>query len=492
MLRMQIPVPPRGATRAHGRASLFVHSAFVAGFIVSLAALSGCSDGLVDLNVNPNQPERIDDPALLMTRVTKTAGDLVTNQSFEIGNLAGQYSAKQRFTAFELLQWEGNTGAWNGLFTLIRDAEITAELGHAGYGAVADVIKGWASLMLTDLYGDVPFSEATNARFDGNFTPAYDRQEDIYAAIHTLLEGANDRMAAGVSPVRGDIINNSDFGKWRRLANALRLRMYMRTSEVDPGGARAGIQALLADPDRFPLPRSAADETRLLYLSGPPNSHPWSGPGRQIAFEVMRVSSPLYNVLLEANDPRLTHWVVPTGDPAEIRPLAPGLNDANSRDIISSTYNPAVFFLPTRPAHFVPYHEVAFILAEAAHRGWIDGDPATRYREALAAAFSFTGLTMPADFPDRPSVAYNGSLERILTQKWISFFDFEFQGWHDWVRTGFPSFIAPGPDAVLSAYPRRFEYPSAEQALNGNSWSAAVARMGGDDSLLARKWWDAR
>ncbi len=459
---------------------------------MATALLSGCSDGLTDLNVNPNAPERIDDPALLMTRVTKSAGDLISNQGFEIGNLAGQYAAKQRFTAFELLQWEGNTGVWNGLYTLMRDADLMAELGHPGYGAVADVIKGWAALMLTDMYGDVPFSQAVTARTDGNFTPAYDRQEDIYPAIHALLEGANDRMAAGVSPVRGDIINNSDYGKWRRFANALRLRMYMRTSEVDPAGARAGIQALLADPSRFPLPRSTADETRLQYLSGPPNSHPWSGSGRQIGFEVLRVSTPLFDILAGADDPRLEHWFVPVGEPAEIRPLAPGLNDANSRDVISSTFNPAVFFQPTRPAHFLPYHEVAFILAEAAHRGWIDGDAPSLYREALEAAFTFTGLEMPADFPDRPEIAYDGTLERILTQKWVSLVDFEFQGWHDWVRTGYPSFIAPGPDAVLSAYPRRFEYPTAEQALNQRSWSEAVGRMGGEDSLLGRKWWDAR
>jgi hypothetical protein len=480
------------AGQRQGSAGALARRCFVTATLAGIMTMAGCADGLVDLNVNPNQPERIDDPALLMTRVTKSAGDLLANQSFETGNLAGQYAAKQRFTAFELLQWEGNGGAWNGLYTLIRDAEIVSELGHAGYGAVADILKGWAGLMLTDLYGDVPFSQAAQARIDGNFTPSYDRQEDIYEAIHALLAGANDRIAAGVSPVRGDIINNSDFDRWRRLANALRLRMYLRTSEVDPAGSRAGVQALLADPDRYPLPRNAGEATRLQYLSGPPNSHPWSGSGRQIAFEVLRVSTPLFDVLSEADDPRLAHWFVPVGDPAAIQPLAPGLNDGNSRDIISSTFNPAVFFQTTRPVFFLPYHEVAFLLAEASHRGWIEGSPEARYREALAAAFAFTGLTMPEDFPDRPSVAYNGSLERILTQKWVSFVDFEFQGWHDWVRTGFPSFIAPGPDAVLSAYPRRFEYPSSEQALNAGSWNEAVSRLGGDDSLLGRKWWDAR
>ncbi len=458
----------------------------------SLSSVLGCSEGLVDININPNQPERIDDPALLMTRVTKSAGDLISQQSWEIGNLTGQYSAKDRFTAFELLQWGSNPGVWNGLYTLIRDAEIMSELGHPGYGAIADIIKGWAGLMLTDLYGDIPFSEATRARLDANFTPAYDRQEDVYAAIHLLLERANDQIAAGVSPVRGDIINSSNYDKWRRFANALRLRMYMRTSEVDPSGSRAGFQRIFQDPARFPIPRALTDEMRLQYLSGPPNAHPWSGAGAQIGFNVMVLSTRLFDALVQTEDPRLAHWAIPFGTPLEIRAMPPGLNDASSRDFPASNFNPALFFQPTRPAKFLPYHEVLFLLTEAAHRGWIDRDPSALYRDALAAAFSFTGLTMPDDYPTRPAVAYNGSLERIITQKWISFFDFEFQGWHDWVRTGFPTSIAPGPDAVIQSYPRRFEYPVAEQAVNNASWSDAVGRLGGDDNLLARKWWDAR
>ena len=96
---------------------------------------------------------------------------------------------------------------------------------------------------------------------------------------------------------------------------------------------------------------------------------------------------------------------------------------------------------------------------------------------------------MPADYLTRAGVAYDGNLETIITQKYIALFYTDYQGFIEFKRTGFPSTIAPGPDAFYSTYPSRFEYPSEEQALNASNYNAAVSRIGGDE-ITTKVWWE--
>ena len=153
------------------------------------------------------------------------------------------------------------------------------------------------------------------------------------------------------------------------------------------------------------------------------------------------------------------------------------------------------------------YPELQFILAEARERNFItSGDAEAYYLNGIQASMDYyesrlevggydelVAVIQPdAAYFSQASVAYTGSTEeklaKIGTQKWIALFYNGMEGWFDWRRTGYPQ-LTPGPGAVIPTVPVRFQYPSSVQALNLESYQAAVARQG-EDMITTRVWWD--
>lgn len=455
---------------------------------VAVVIGTGCSDHLASINENPNAPERIEEPALLLTQSSLAASRTVTSAAFENGNLAGQYKSKSRFTSFELLQWGSSSGLWTSLYRNLRDLRNVREFGHDGYGAVATVLEIWTFSLLTDLYGDIPYSHAVQGR-ELNFTPRYDAQEDIYFDLLERLDEVNQAFASGLPGVDGDIIYSGNLDEWRRFANSLRLRLLMRLSETEPDLAQQGISDMISNEDVYPIIRSHNESATLEYAQTQPDVHPWLN--RNASIDALALSDRLDSILTAWDDPRLTSWFLPTETTGEIESIPHGLNESNSAGLPGSNYNADLLFRQRSEGVLLSYTEVAFILAEAAHRGWIDAEPESLFQEAVESSFSYWGTVTP-DLYFESAAGYDGTLEQIVTQKWVALMGHDYQGWHDWVRTGFPSFISPGPDAVIAEYPRRFEYPTSEFALNAANVEEAVGRLPDGNSLLSRKWWDQR
>jgi hypothetical protein len=149
--------------------------------------------------------------------------------------------------------------------------------------------------------------------------------------------------------------------------------------------------------------------------------------------------------------------------------------------------------------------ELQFILAEAAEKGWIQGDAEAFYLKGIKDNFDHNISRIPANFvrptkqslqpsPDyytQPTVAYTGSkeekLQKIYLQKWISLFNVGFEAWSEWRRTGYPE-IVPGPNSI-GFIPRRHPYAGTEQGLNPQNYDEAV-RVQGADNISTRVWWD--
>ena len=136
--------------------------------------------------------------------------------------------------------------------------------------------------------------------------------------------------------------------------------------------------------------------------------------------------------------------------------------------------------------------ELMFTLAEAAQKGYISGDAEMYYRNGIDAAFAMYDIVPADNYFTQEGVAYSAdnetALDQIALQKWMSLFVSGMEAYIDWRRTGRPE-ITPGPDNVNNnQVPVRFVYPSAEQALNGDNWKAAVDKMGGDDNINAKMW----
>lgn len=460
-------------------------------------------------NINPDVTSSIDkNPELLLTGIQRDAVNQMVGSAWSEGNLMAQYGARIVFTEFDLFDWGDQSGAWNRLFLSIRDAKALEQIARdnnlPSYEAVSLILQTWMFQILTDMWGDVPFSQASQANAeDPVFGPVFDFQGDIYTGLLANLETANQLLSAGDLPsIKGDIIFEGDLVKWRKFANSLRLRVALRLSEANESTARSTISKIVADPGTYPVMQSNDDNAVLQYLGSFPNAHPVSEENRYRvgSYNEYRISETLEGVLRTYDDPRLEFFADPTANSvAEGNPKIDGMKNGivdgpayeyKGGDAFLSKFNIDFFhFEPnTNQGRLMTYSEVAFILAEAAQRGWITGDAGNFYDAGVTANFEYWGVEMPADYLTA-SAPFDNKPETIAKQKYIALFYIDYQGFIEFKRTGFPATIQPGPDAFYNTYPSRFEYPSKEQALNADNYNAAVTRQG-PDQITTKVWWE--
>ena len=95
---------------------------------------------------------------------------------------------------------------------------------------------------------------------------------------------------------------------------------------------------------------------------------------------------------------------------------------------------------------------------------------------------------MPEDYFMNPDVAYDGTLERIMLQKYFALYFCDYQQWFEYNRTGLPRI--PKGDGIPESQdiPRRFKYPSILQRTNMDNYQEAKTSMGGDDLTIKLIW----
>lgn len=472
-------------------------------------SFSACDEFEVS-NVNPDVTNSIDNtPELLLTGIERDAINEMVGSGWSEGNLMAQYGARIVFTEFDLFNWSDQAGAWNELYLSVRNAKVLEQIALdneiPSYEGVALTLQAWMFQILTDMWGDIPYTEAAAANNLENpiFEPSYDAQDAIYNDLLASLEKANSLLSADNLPgIKGDILFDGDLQKWRKLANSLHLRVALRLSEVNENLARTEIAKIYSNPSQYPVMESNDDNAVLNYLSSFPNAHPVSEENRYRvgSYNEYRISETVEGVLRDYNDPRLEAWADPTANSvAEGNPEISGMQNGIV-DGPAYTYKGGDAFLSKFDIeyfHFSPnnnqgrlmiYSEVALIFAEAAQRGWIAANAGEWYDMGVSANFDYWGVQMPADYLTA-SAAFDNTLETIANQKYLALFYTDFQGFIEFKRTGFPSTIQPGPDAFYNVYPSRFEYPGKEEALNASNYQAALDRQGPDE-ITTPVWWE--
>jgi hypothetical protein len=121
--------------------------------------------------------------------------------------------------------------------------------------------------------------------------------------------------------------------------------------------------------------------------------------------------------------------------------------------------------------------ETAFILAEAAQKGWAVGTAATHYNAGVKNSLETWGVGSQYDaYIAKPGVAYNNTLERIMEQKWVSNWTMATEAWFDYRRTGLPAFKA-GQASAETVLPVRFNYGDNEVNFNRTNADAAINKL---------------
>ncbi len=494
--------------------------------LLALTVVTACTEDFDELNTNPNQPESVTSDLLLANIIYESVREMDGNAWGE-GNVIAQYVAKIQFTGRDRYDWGPEGSPWFKFYDLLRDVEnIQAiEENDNSYVAISLIMKSWMYQILTDLYGDIPYTQAILGKTEANFTPAFDPQETVYAGILADLERANTILNTNPTSVAGDVLFDGDLERWQKLANSLRLRVLMRQlSRQDPSAA---MSAILDDPNA-PIFTSNEDQAVFDYLASAPNQQPLYTT-RSGSFDEYRLSKLMENTLKNLNDNRLHVFAQPTtnseaglvGEEDDYQGVPNGLADesalvfnggSNFVSRVGLLYSCLVCddqASPTaRQGMVMTYPELQFILAEAAERGFIDGDAEEYYLNGIRASYDYfveraalisseiSTAAMPAeDYFTQEAVAYVGSTEeklaKIGTQKWLSLFFNGTEAWAAWRRTGYPSGIRPGADALVNQVPVRYMYPTEVQSLNEENYRAALATQG-PDNIVTPLWWDVQ
>lgn len=353
---------------------------------------------------------------------------------------------------------------------------------------------------VTDLFGDVPYSEALRLKSDRVTHPKYDKQEVIYPALLQSLKEANDELAAIVQPIdkKADAMYNGDAMKWRKFANSLRLRMLLRISK-NYAPAFTEMQAILSDKSKYPIFESNADNAEVSYLGNvAANSWPGSATATSFSeFDKRKPSKEIVDALFQRNDPRLQVWIAPVdsvnGGSVDTK-LYVGVPNAIAAPY---DYNGGAAHISRLSAIFrkdsssmvnatmLTYAEVCFIIAEAMQAGKVTMTGKTAedmYYAGIDASMKYYGVDKTArdnHYYDQALVKYNGTLEQLIGQKWIAGFLKGAEAWFDNRRTGYPKFVL-GPLAVSPILPKRYMYPTGETATNADQYAQALIQFGPD------------
>ena len=492
--------------------------------------IGGCDNGFDEMNVNPTKPTQLE-PKLKLTYSQLTTNG-VDGIRYLYCNLIYIHPVIQYIVAYtDGAYYTENNGrtsqifdfsypsAVKGIVDLIDQLENTESSTKEVDLAIAKVQKVLIFSRLTDVYGDVPYSEAGKGFIEGVRFPKYDAQADIYADLLDNLEQASTVLKNGGLSSYGsnDIFFNGDASKWNKFSNSLMLRLAMRMVKVDPSGAQAWASKAISGG----VMTSNAD---IAYISYDGIEAKWDMKGNPLIQSIatrnnrtVKMVSTFVDAMKNTGDPRLSVWcsdINGSTEPADLMGLPPGYATGDVGLLPNTDINayalPNITIFGTgddrsnynQPFILQSYSEVEFMLAEAAEL-WnlAGGDVQGHYEAGVRAAMQHVSIynnvipitdTQIDDYLAANPFNASNALEMIGGQYWLAAFPNAIEGWQNWKRTGYPA-LAPGafPSKGVTGgvIPRRLPYTSSEKLNNAENYEAAKAQMGGD-LLTTRMWWD--
>jgi len=460
---------------------------------------TGCKKFL-DVNTDPNNPLKVQE-SLILSPVEVTISTNVAGGCFSLSNYNGVAEITSYWTqqiALNQLQPQVDNyklpssltdQPWITQYTsvlmnlkLINDE--AEEKGHHSYGVISKILTAYTLGITTDMWGDVPYSKA----FQGaaNLKPTYDKQEDIYKTIQSLLDQAisenENQPVGGVVPGTDDFIYGGDMSLWEKFAYTLKARYYMHLTKAPGYSAttQAGL-ALAALQKGF---SSVADEANFsAYTSTAGSESPWYENVDPSQGGVV-LASTLINTLVNRNDPRLP-IIAKKGSGGSYLGRVIG-SDPDPNYKVYSGIN-SFYAAINAPVSIVSYSEALFLKAEATFITSGAAAANSIYVSAINSNMSKLGLdttstSVTSYITSRGTLTSGNAIQQIIEDKFIANF-LSIENFNDWRRTGFPTLsIVQNP--YTATIPRRFSYPLGEITSNPQPQQSAL--------VTDRVWWDAQ
>lgn len=306
--------------------------------VVAILSLSACND-LTEININPDQKgaDEINAKYVMSSALAYTTNYYIREYTYGYTSDHGISEAMQYFQR-DYIGYEINSFVWKPLEytsykaltdsqTLLSNAEReSVDETKRFYRGVASILRAFWFGFYTSAWGDIPYSQALEGSAQ-IFKPEYDAQKDVFKGIIEELKYANEQLA-GLGTLSNiadaDILFAGNAQKWRKFANSLRVRYYLRLSEKkdelkgESLDIAADLQQILSNPSQFPIFESNADNAAIAH-PGTDAFNGWvGGPlanSNRSQFYRRKPCSTIIDYLKENADPRLTTWF----DPVDVR-----------------------------------------------------------------------------------------------------------------------------------------------------------------------------
>ena len=498
--------------------------------IFAIFFFASCQKGLSDLNVNGTNSTSLD-PALLLNQAIINTSFPVKSLVFDIGIVQQMISPNGGVVAGANFNQDSRDITTQPLWTAYYQSVIkntydaltrSKDLpNRSNMYNMARIYQAYIFMILTDEYGDIPYSEGGAGLIKGALFPKYDRQQDIYPLLIQELTDAAAALNTSAVIETGDLLYAGNVAKWKKFAYSLLLRAGMRLSKVDPAQAQTIVQAAVA----------GGVITTNAYIRHDANyTQPIGNTLNGGEAANFYLAKPFADQLKNTADPRLTaiaiRYVgatsgagqtaaVGTSDPAKQIGMPIGYDNgtiiaAAAADGLASFYDYSQvdrrrLLKISSPVFLVTAAQTNLLLSEARFRGWINtGSAAQYFADGISAHMDQMAVydmnaaisTAARDtyIAANPLTAGN-ELEQINTQYWIASFLNGPEAFANFRRSGFPA-LTPNPygqpnnpDVPNGTFIRRLTYPTSELSVNSENVNEAISRQG-PDKLSTRIWWD--
>ena len=497
---------------------------------VLLTGLNGCDKNFEQINTNPVLATSVDPIYLFTNAQYGSALNTLSYQSPIVQQILTPFTGVLEGGNHNIVYDPNANALFNSMYTagggpvvLLTDV-INKTMDNPDRSNLYNMARIWRAYVfsvLVDTYGDVPYTEAGQGFLDGNYLPAYDNNETIYSDLLNELSEATSALDASKTIETNDLFYQGDISQWKRLGNSLLLRIAMRYTKADAAKAQQYVSIAFNGG----VMTSIADNAIIKFNST--FNHPSAGSYQGTERANYYLGKPFVDYLQSTSDPRLAMIAVkyefPANplatagaadtDPADQQGMPFGYSEATIDQDPNypgksgaawkySQLNRTTVAKIDVPEFLITYAQTQFLLAEAAERGWISGDPAMYYEDGVRGHMDQMAqydplATISVDDEDaylqaNPFDAAN-ALEQINTQYWVASFQNGSEAWANFRRSGYPA-LTPNPypsadPAVAGGFIHRLVYPAREKSVNRENYDAAVTRMG-PDNLATRVFWD--
>ena len=393
------------------------------------AAMASCTDSVMD-DINKDTANPASDVVNAKFQVTNAimgtcfhtlSGDYsfyassYTEQEFGTGN--NQLKNAELRDRNETAASTTFNNVWNATYgTLMNVKQMLDKCQEGGVNAGQTDVRGIAQVLwvinfqtLTDMHGDIPYSEALVAD-----QPKLDSQESIYADLQKRIDEAISDLGAAVEKKENhcgsqDILFNGSAQKWLGLAYAVKARLLLNTAYRNPGVYKdviaAGEKAL----------EEGFDGASLAVFNGVDCDNPWA------AYNWSRyyagANGTLYDIMASREDPRLDLYAA---DIFETGVLYAPAGDATLAGMTETVGYPYWLDNGAATVDVVGLQELHFILAEAKVR--LGQDASADFAKAVQASFDDWSLSCGEDLgsADDYLATLQPSFEEIMAQKYIA------------------------------------------------------------------------